>query len=107
MNQFLKWLQKPETVNSYQLMHDNIDSFIARANLAFKEKDYPIKLTNWFSVWSVLYTKPGRYHWMFQYYCKDAGINMSWVGSGRLLFSLEWKKEHYDRLLDRLLVACE
>merc|ERR1719492_743814 len=107
MNAFLKWLEKPETVKSYDTMHQNIDSFIQRANSAFKERGFPIKLTNWFSVWSILYTAPGRYHWMFQYFCKDAGINLSWVGTGRLLFSLEWKSEDYDRLLERVLLACE
>jgi len=107
MNEFLKWLEKAETLKAYDAMHKNIDSFIAKANAAFKEKDYPIQLANWFSVWSIMYTRPGRYHWMFQYYTKDAGINMSWVGSGRLLFSLEWKKEDYDRLLERFLIACE
>merc|ERR1712186_267461 len=85
MNAFLKWLDKAETVNSYSAMHENINSFIERANAAFKEEGYPIKLTNWFSVWSILYTQPGRYHWMFQFYLKDAGVNMSWVGTGRLL----------------------
>merc|ERR1719464_1330063 len=107
MNAFLKWLKKPETVKSYDAMAANIETFIARANQAFKEKKYPIQLTNWFSVWSILYTEPGRYHWMFQYYLKDAGVNMSWVGTGRLLFSMEWKKDDYDRLLERMLVACK
>lgn len=107
MNSFLKWLEKEETVKSYDTMHENIDKFISKANAAFMEKDYPLKLTNWFSVWSMLYTKPGRYHWMFQYYLKDAGVNLSWVGTGRLLFSLEWKTADYDRLLGNILVACE
>eukprot|EP00747_Dinoflagellata_sp_TGD_P210851 gnl/TRDRNA2_/TRDRNA2_84088_c0_seq2.p1 gnl/TRDRNA2_/TRDRNA2_84088_c0~~gnl/TRDRNA2_/TRDRNA2_84088_c0_seq2.p1 ORF type:complete len:606 (+),score=113.68 gnl/TRDRNA2_/TRDRNA2_84088_c0_seq2:115-1932(+) len=107
MNVFLKWLEKPETVKSYDEMHQNIDNFISTANKTFKEKGYPIQLTNWFSVWSVLYTTPGRYHWMFQYYMKDAGINLSWVGSGRLLFALDWKKADYDKLLGLLLNACE
>lgn len=107
MNAFLRWLETKETEQSYGAMHENIDSFIARANAAFKSKSYPIELTNWFSVWSILYTQPGRYHWMFQYYLKDAGVNMSWVGTGRLLFSLEWQKKDYDRLLERLLEACE
>jgi len=106
MNAFLKWLDSPKTVESYGYMHENIDSFIQRANAAFEEEQYPIKLTSWFSVWSILYTKPGRFHWMFQFYLKDAGINMSWVGTGRLLFSLEWKREDYDRLLERMLIAC-
>merc|ERR1712151_1130672 len=106
MNAFLRWLDTPETHALYDKMHNDINSFIERANASFDEHNYPIKLTNWFSVWSIIYTTPGRYHWMFQYYLKDAGVNLSWVGTGRLLFSLEWKKEDYDRLLDRLLVAC-
>jgi glutamate-1-semialdehyde 2,1-aminomutase len=107
MNAFLKWLETEETRKKYDYMHENIDNFIQKANAAFKERDLPIKVTNWFSVWSILYTKPGRYHWMFQYYLKDAGINLSWVGTGRLLFSLEWKREDYDRLLERLVSAAE
>eukprot|EP00929_Paragymnodinium_shiwhaense_P044350 TRINITY_DN22753_c0_g1_i1.p1 TRINITY_DN22753_c0_g1~~TRINITY_DN22753_c0_g1_i1.p1 ORF type:complete len:598 (-),score=167.36 TRINITY_DN22753_c0_g1_i1:360-2153(-) len=107
MNAFLRWLEKPETVKSYDTMRDNIDTFMKKANESFEKKGYPIRLANWFSVWSILYTTPGRFHWMFQYYCKDAGINLSWVGTGRLLFSLDWQKADYDRLLDRLLLACE
>merc|ERR1719188_2414506 len=107
MNAFLKWLKLPESVASYDTMHELINQFVAKANQAFEEKNYPIKLSNWFSVWSILYTRPGRYHWMFQYYLKDAGVNLSWVGTGRLLFSLEWTKADYDRLLERLLTACE
>uniref|UniRef100_A0A7S2LY95 Glutamate-1-semialdehyde 2,1-aminomutase n=1 Tax=Zooxanthella nutricula TaxID=1333877 RepID=A0A7S2LY95_9DINO len=106
MNAFLKWLKKPETVESYTTMANNIDRFISEANAAFKARGFPIKLTNWFSVWSILYTQPGRFHWMFQYYLKDAGVNLSWVGTGRLLFSLEWTRADYDRLLDRMLEAC-
>mmetsp|Transcript_57339 Transcript_57339/g.100439 ORF Transcript_57339/g.100439 Transcript_57339/m.100439 type:complete len:602 (+) Transcript_57339:108-1913(+) len=107
MNAFLKWLHRPEIQKEYDYMHECIDEFIKKANAAFKEKDYPVQLTNWFSVWSILFTRPGRYHWMLQYYMKDAGVNLSWVGTGRLLFSLEWKKEDYDRLLERMLNACE
>mmetsp|Transcript_95364 Transcript_95364/g.208617 ORF Transcript_95364/g.208617 Transcript_95364/m.208617 type:complete len:603 (-) Transcript_95364:78-1886(-) len=107
MNEFLRWLQLPETEKSYDIMHSEIDAFISKSNKAFKDKGYPLEFANWFSVWSMLFTQPGRYHWMFQYYLKDAGVNLSWVGSGRLLFSLNWKKADYDRLLDRVLVACE
>lgn len=107
MNAFLRWLETPETIKSYDIMHANIDEFIAKANKAFVDKGHPLKLVNWYSVWSMLYTSPGRYHWMFQYYLKDEGVNLSWVGTGRLLFSLNWKKADYDRLLDRLLKACD
>merc|ERR1712151_464357 len=107
MNAFLRWLDTPETHALYDKMHNDINDFISSANKAFLEKDYPIKLVNWFSVWTILYTTPGRYHWMFQYYLKDEGVNLSWVGTGRLLFSLNWEMSDYDRLLQRILAACE
>merc|ERR1719313_2083148 len=105
MNEFLKWVQTDEAAQSYDAMHENIDIFISGANAAFKERGYPIQVANWFSVWSILYTQPGRYHWMFQYYLKDAGVNLSWVGTGRLLFSLDWKEKDFDRLHDRIIAA--
>ena len=54
----------------------------------------------------MLYTEPGRYHWMFQYFLRDAGVALSWVGTGRCLFSLDWTQADYDKLLERILVAC-
>ena len=88
-------------------MHSRIDVFVKKANAAFKKGGYPLELANWFSVWSMMYTAPGRYHWMLQYYMRDAGVALSWVGTGRCLFSLDWKDEHYEQLLERMLKACE
>merc|ERR1711957_889937 len=105
MNAFLKWLeesgQKP-----YDDMHANIKNFIEGTNSAMNKAGYPVELTNWYSVWSMKYTRPSRFHWMFQYYLRDAGVNLSWVGTGRLLFSLDWQKADYDALQERILKAC-
>ncbi|KAL3918071.1 MAG: hypothetical protein SGPRY_006152 [Prymnesium sp.] len=98
---------RPETISEYDAMHTNIEEFVAKANAAFKSHGYPIELANWFSVWSMMYTQPGRYHWMLQYYMRDAGVALSWVGTGRLLFSLDWTEAHYADLLTRMLAACE
>jgi len=106
MNAFLKWHAKPDTPALYDKMHSNIDRFIAKANKAFIDNGYPIELSNWFSVWSMMYTAPGRYHWMLQYYMRDAGVALSWVGTGRLLFSLDWTDAQYEELLKRMLNAC-
>ena len=98
MNAFLKWHSQPSTPAAYVTMHANIAAFIKQANAAFKSAGYPVELVNWFSVWSMMYTKPGRYHWMLQYYLKDAGVALSWVGTGRCLFSLDWTPAHYGEL---------
>ena len=92
MNAFLKWHARPETLALYDSMHANIDRFISNANQAFVKAGYPLKLANWFSVWSMMYTQPGRYHWMLQYYMRDSGVALSWVGTGRLLFALDWQQ---------------
>ena len=39
------------------------------------------------SVWTTLYTEPSRYNWMFQYYLRAEGLTMSWIGTGRFIFS--------------------
>ena len=106
MNAFLKW-HKEAGEAPWKAMHERIDAFVAKANATFKAKGYPLQVANWFSVWSMLYTTPGRYHWMLQYYMRDAGVALSWVGTGRCLFALDWTTEHYDELLKRMLVACE
>jgi len=106
MNAFLKWLEK-EGTKPYDDMHENIKVFIAGTNSAMKKGGYPMELVSWYSVWSMKYTRPSRFHWMFQYYLKDAGVNLSWVGTGRCLFSLDWKKADYDLLQQRILQACE
>jgi len=106
MNAFLKWHARPETPKLYDDMHKNIDAFVAKANKSFKSAGYPLELKNWFSVWSMTYTAPGRYHWMLQYYMRDAGVALSWVGTGRCLFALDWQEAQYDELLSRMLAAC-
>jgi len=106
MNAFLTWLNKETTAKEYDNMHTLIDAFIAKSNKAFKAQGFPLEFANWFSVWSMVYTEPGRYHWMFQYFLRDAGVALSWVGTGRCLFSLDWTQADYDKLLERILVAC-
>merc|ERR1719478_707246 len=107
MNAFLKWHARPETPALYDAMHAKIKAFVAKANAAFKKQGYPLELANWFSVWSMMYTQEGRYHWMLQYYMRDAGVALSWVGTGRCLFALDWTTADYNELLTRMLKACE
>jgi len=107
MNAFLKWHSRPETPQMYDDMHAKISAFVTKANSEFKKNGFPLELANWFSVWSMMYTSEGRYHWMLQYYMRDAGVALSWVGTGRCLFSLDWKQADYDELLKRMLKACE
>ena len=31
-----------------------------------------------------------RYNWMLQYYLRSEGLALSWIGTGRLIFSLDY-----------------
>jgi glutamate-1-semialdehyde 2,1-aminomutase len=53
----------------------------------------------------VLFPQPGRYGWLLQYYLRAAGNNLSWVGTGRCLASLDFEAEHYTALEERILAA--
>ena len=59
------------------------------------------------SVWTVLFTDPGRYHWMFQYYLREAGVAMSWIGTGRFVFSHAWTDADFAGFADRFVAAAE
>ncbi len=48
----------------------------------------PVQVANLSSIWTIFYRQPSRYNWMFQYYLRAAGLALSWVGTGRLIFSL-------------------
>ena len=59
------------------------------------------------TVWTVLYTRPSRYNWMFQFYLRDAGLALSWVGSGRLIFSLNYSDAEFDQVVHGVVAAAQ
>jgi glutamate-1-semialdehyde 2,1-aminomutase len=52
----------------------------------------------------VLYTQPSRYNWMLQFYLREQGLALSWVGSGRLIFSLHFD-DAFDDVVRRIVAA--
>jgi glutamate-1-semialdehyde 2,1-aminomutase len=59
------------------------------------------------SVWTVLYTQPSRYNWMLQYYLRAQGLALSWIGTGRLIFSLNYIQADFDAVADRFVAAAK
>jgi len=43
---------------------------------------------------------------MLQYYLRAEGLALSWVGTGRLIFSLNYADGDYAAVMDRFLAAC-
>jgi glutamate-1-semialdehyde 2,1-aminomutase len=55
----------------------------------------------------VSYTQPSRYHWMLQFYLREAGLALSWVGTGRLIFSLNYSDAEFAEVQARFVQACQ
>jgi glutamate-1-semialdehyde 2,1-aminomutase len=57
----------------------------------------PLRVAKLSTVWTVLYTRPSRYNWMLQYYLRAEGLALSWVGTGRFIFSLNYTEADFRR----------
>ncbi len=53
----------------------------------------------------VLTPQPSRYNWMLQYYLRAEGLALSWVGTGRLIFSLNYTDADFAEVADRFVAA--
>lgn len=107
MNIFLKSLES----SSIQAMYADLEAIWNRRALALnrrlKEAGVPVQLANLSSIWTVLYTQPACYNWLFQYYLRLEGLALSWVGTGRIVFSLNYTQEDFDRVCDSFVRAAQ
>ena len=65
-------------------------------------QDLPVRVANLSSIWTVQYTEPSRYNWMLQYYLRAEGLALSWVGTGRLIFSLNFTDADFAEVAEPL-----
>ena len=65
----------------------------------------PVRVANLVSIWTICYTEPSRYNWMFQYYLRAAGLSLSWIGTGRLIFSHNYTDDDVAAVCDRIVTA--
>jgi len=107
MNEFLRHLDLPEVRESYVGLDARWDGRAAELNARLERLGLPVRFANLTSVWTTLYTTPSRYNWMFQFYLRAEGLALSWVGSGRLIFSHAYGDEDFREVADRTLRAAE
>jgi glutamate-1-semialdehyde 2,1-aminomutase len=107
MNEFLRRIATPVIRSSY----DNIDVFwnnrAAELNGRLSEKNLPVRIVNLVSIWTVIYTVPSRFNWMFQYYLRAQGLSISWIGSGRIIMSHNFSDADYETVMQRFVAAAQ
>jgi glutamate-1-semialdehyde 2,1-aminomutase len=67
----------------------------------------PVKVVNMSSIWTICYTEPSRYNWMFQYYLKEQGLALSWIGTGRFIFSLNYSDSDMAVVQEKFIRAAQ
>jgi glutamate-1-semialdehyde 2,1-aminomutase len=107
MWEFLHRLDSPEIQDLYRCLDHVWNGRAKRLNDRLRASDLPVRVANLSSIWTVDYTVPSRYNWMLQYYLRAEGLALSWVGTGRLIFSLNFTDRDFDVVADRFAAACE
>jgi glutamate-1-semialdehyde 2,1-aminomutase len=107
MNVFLHRLQTPEVRAQYEVASAVWEARQARLNEALKAAQLPVHVAGMETVWSVLFDVPSRYNWMLQYYLREQGIALSWVGSGRMIFNFEFDDTTFALFTQRFIKAAQ
>lgn len=105
MDAFLRHMETPEARALYDGLDERWDGRAAALNARLEDAGAPVRLGNLGTIWTVNYTQPSRYHWMFQYYLRAEGLALSWVGTGRLIFSLAYSDADFAVVADRFVAA--
>ncbi|WP_426959518.1 aminotransferase class III-fold pyridoxal phosphate-dependent enzyme [Muricoccus radiodurans] len=105
MDAFLRHMETPAARALYDGLEDTWDARAAALNGRLEAEGLPVRVANLSTVWTVLYTRPARYNWMLQYYLRAEGLALSWVGTGRLIFSLNFTEADFTAVADRFVAA--
>ena len=107
MKAFLDAQQTPEIARLYEGIDERWDGRADLLNNMLAKQDLPVRVANMSTVWTVLYTRPSRYNWMLQFYLRAHGLALSWVGSGRLIFSLNYCDVEFAEVAKRFTQAAQ
>lgn len=105
MDAFLSKVETPSCQQIYQQADSLWNTRFAMLNDRLATAQLPVRVVNLHTICTVLYTAPSRYNWMFQFYLRDQGLELSWVGSGRLIMSLNYTDEDFAQVSDRFVEA--
>jgi glutamate-1-semialdehyde 2,1-aminomutase len=106
MAAFLERLGSEPVRALYEGLDERWNARAALLNARLADAEVPVQVANLSSIWTVLYTQPGRYHWMLQFYLRSHGLALSWVGTGRLIFSLNYGDAEFAAVVERFVAAC-
>ena len=105
MHEFLRRLESEPIRSLYRDLDAVWDRRAGALNERLRATGLPIQVSHLSSIWSLIYLQPSRYNWMLQYYLRAEGIALSWVGTARLIFSLDYSDADFAAVADRIVAA--
>ena len=105
MHEFLLRFETEAVRSLYRGLDDIWNARARLLNERLAAAQLPVRIANLSTIWTIYYAAPSSYNWMFQYYLRAAGLALSWVGTGRLIFSLNYTEADFVQAADRILSA--
>ena len=105
MDEFLSRLRSENFRAVYNGLDDIWNGRARKLNDALAAEGLPVEVANLSSIWMVNYTTPSRYNWMLQYYLRAEGLALSWIGTGRFIFSLNYTDADFAEVMQRFVAA--
>ncbi len=105
MNEFLRHATGPAFAAQSAVQAETWDRRFEGLNRRLEEHGLPPRLRNLVSVATVTFERVSRYHWLLQHYLRAEGLSLSWVGTGRFIFSHDWTDEDFESFSRRFLAA--
>ncbi|HTW75055.1 MAG TPA: aminotransferase class III-fold pyridoxal phosphate-dependent enzyme [Steroidobacteraceae bacterium] len=105
MYEFLQRLDSPAVQGLYHDLEGTWNARAAALNQRLAEAELNVRVANLSSVWTVWYPRASRYNWMLQFYLRAHGVALSWVGTGRLIFSLDYTEAEFSDVAERFVAA--
>ena len=105
MYEFLQRMQTPEIQAKYAGLDERWNERARQLNEQLRAAGLPVQVANLSSIWTVSYLQPSCYNWMFQYYLRAEGLALSWVGTGRFIFSLNYSDADFAAVAARIVAA--
>lgn len=105
MAAFLRRLDTPEIAARMRHLDETWDARAAAFNAQLEAAGVPMRVRHMVSVWSLHFAQPGRYHWLFQYYLREQGILLGWIGTGRFILSHDLTDADLQAIAARFVAA--
>jgi glutamate-1-semialdehyde 2,1-aminomutase len=107
MHEFLERLETPEMQQRYDDLDAVWNRRVAALNRRLADGALPVRIANMQTILTVIYDAPSRYNWMLQFYLRAEGLELSWIGSGRFIMSLDYSEEDFREVADRVVRAAQ